>query len=384
MQWTDLGPLERSILTALAAAEASGMRSLTAEAIWRTLPGYETHLANVEAALAEGAPLRRWVVASHLRFGLADATAGPAPRGYEALRGLCKLPWLEAVAVGGTPALGRAGDGSTKLVVVAEGGRGPLAAWAIQQWLNAKPEWPVALTVLDADSLQLPAGDALDALAIATLRPLMNPDAFAALRDANPWVAAALPNRPEQGWADRMAAGFGDRFDGKLAALRRGLVSGDGGSLLRSAGRRGSKRNRIEAALQRRLATPSSALPTADRARFEARLAELRARMIEEAIVEAAADEPPPAAEPVETAPKVRVDAAPDAPVQAALEAVEPAPEATEPAVEAAGEPAEPTALPREPRVSTRVRGPNRRPLRARRSGAASETGQRARGSRRR
>jgi len=378
MQWNDLGPLERAILTALAAAESFGLRSLTAEGVWRTLPGYATHFANVEGALADGAPLRRWLVAADGRFGLADASAGPTPRSFEPLRGLCKLPWLEAVAVGGAVGFGRAGDGTTHLVVIAEGGRAPLAGWAIRQWLAGKPEWALGLTVLDADDLARPVGDALDALSMATLRPLMNPDGFATLRDANPWVAQALPNDPAAGWAGRQFAAFGPRFDGKLAALRRGFVSAGADGLLATAGRIGGRRNRFEALLQGRVAPPKNALPSADRHRFEARIAELQARLVEvptpDAPVGPSAVEVPAAPEPALTG-AATVEAAP-----AEAPAAEVAPIELE---RAEAPPVEATA-PRTPSVSRRQRGAERRPLRSRRSGAASLEGQRGRGGHRR
>ena len=154
MQMIDLGPLERAVLKAVLHAELAGA-AVPATFIWRTLPGYETHLANVETALSEGLPLRGWLSERGGLFCARDRAE--LPRGVSAARrrgearwhevrelvvGLGKLPWVEAVAVVGPMAWGLLPSicDPCPVAIVAEGGRADLARAAVQARLRSAGE----------------------------------------------------------------------------------------------------------------------------------------------------------------------------------------------------------------------------------------------------
>lgn len=254
MNIDDLGPLERAALRAVLRAELVGA-PLTVASIWRSLPRYTTSLPNVRAALEDGAPLRNWVARDkdhHVIVGREDLLRGMARRQGAAdarwrelekpLRGLSKLPWVEAVGITGTMALGLldADDAPCPIVVIAEGGRVPLARAAVRAWRRAaglKAAIRIA-AVLDGDDLALPEGDETAAWWLLSVRPVTNEQAFERLFDANPWARAAFPNCDARSTGGVPEFFVGARIDGKLAALRRAAVArGDDGVLLTSAQR---------------------------------------------------------------------------------------------------------------------------------------------------
>ncbi|GEM_PF-2177942 len=248
MNISDLGPLERAILQALTIGDTLGV-PLGLPGVWRLLPRYTTRLSNVREALAAGGALDGWVASRLGHYALRDRDAlleelGAAQgRGRElwdgmkaAVKGMCKLPWIEAVAVTGRPALGvvAPGEDDVRLIVIAEGGRVRLARWAIGAYRKARGDVGARIkveTIVDADALAKPAGTRYDALRWLTLRPVMNEAAFAALREANPWIHVEFPSAVLD-----TAGGLPDyevdagRFDGRLARVRRGLVGGNGES----------------------------------------------------------------------------------------------------------------------------------------------------------
>lgn len=250
----DLGPLEQAVLRALVLAECIDA-PLSRASIWRTLPGYRTALPNVRAALMPGAPLRHFVVEAKDRFVLQDRAEvlrqmavrqGRADQrwrdGKRLLRGVCKLPWIEAVGIGGRMAWGVLEDGEAlDLVVIAEGGRVPLARAALRAWRKAAGQKDTIriAAVLDADDLALPAGDQHAAWWLLSVRPVSNEPAFHRLWSANPWAGEQFPNFDTEVTGGLPEYGLADRIDGKLAVLRRAAVaSDDDGVLLTSAGRR--------------------------------------------------------------------------------------------------------------------------------------------------
>ena len=251
----DLGPLETAALRALAQAELIGA-PLTVASLWRSLPGYKTSLRNVRAALEPGQPLSRFVASDKDHYvlrGREDLLRGMATRqGWAdsrwrdlkgALRGLGKVPWVEALGVTGPMAWGLSPsmDAPCELVVIAEGGRVALARAAVRAWRKAagkKVEIRVA-AVLDADSLALAEGTSTEAWWLLAVRPVVNELAFARLREANDWARARFPNFDADDAGGLPEYFLGDRVDGKLAAVRRAAVAtDDDGVLLRSAGRR--------------------------------------------------------------------------------------------------------------------------------------------------
>ncbi len=255
MDMNDLGPLETAALRALAQAELIGA-PLTVASLWRSLPGYKTALRNVRAALEPGQPLSRFVVSEKEHYvlrGRQDLLQGMATRqGWAdkrwrdlkgALRGLGKVPWVEALGVTGPMAWGLlpSTDASCELVVIAEGGRAALARAAVRAWRKAagkKVDIRIA-AVLDADSLALAEGTATEAWWLLAVRPVVNEVAFARLREANDWARTRFPNFDVDDAGGLPEYFLGDRVDGKLAALRRATVAtDDDGVLLRSAGRR--------------------------------------------------------------------------------------------------------------------------------------------------
>lgn len=249
----DLGPLEQAVLRAVVLAESIDA-PLSRASIWRTLPGYRTALPNVRAALATGAPLRSFLLEAKDRFVLQDRAPvlrGMAERQGRAdalwrdlkrkMRGLCKLPWVEAVGIGGHMAWGVLEDGAPiDLVVIAEGGRVPLARAAVRTWRKAtRTEQVIRLAaVLDADDLELALDDLHAAWWLLAVRPVSNEDAFHRLWQANQEAGAFFPNFDSEVTGGLPEYLLADRVDGRLARLRRSLVAqDDDGVLLRSAGR---------------------------------------------------------------------------------------------------------------------------------------------------
>ena len=100
------------------------------------------------------------------------------------MRGLCKLPFVEAVAVTGSLAWGCLPDVEEpcSLVLIAEGGRVASAQGSAALYCKARgargAELQV-LRVLDADSLDFPEPGLDVGLAVAALRPVTNPEAWA-------------------------------------------------------------------------------------------------------------------------------------------------------------------------------------------------------------
>ena len=256
MLWKALGPLERAISTAVVLAEDAGF-VMPFPSLLRAVPGYETRLPNVRAALEEGEPLRHWV---SWERGLCapvdrpDATARAAsaqghaddvaPVLRQALRGLGKLPWVEAVAVRGPLAWGQ-WDGRTPipLLLIAEGGRPAQARRAAGWWLRtvgrSLPPLQVE-AVLDGDDLSLPPGDAAAGLAHVGLAPVTHTAAWSALWTANPWLQKLFPNHDPMDPVGRLDLGAGGAIDGRLARLRRSLVTRAGAgdpTILRSQDR---------------------------------------------------------------------------------------------------------------------------------------------------
>lgn len=273
MKYEDLGPLERAILESVIAAEVLGLpRDL--ENLHRFLPGYHTHQRNVAAALAPGRALSNWLVRSGPYFLMrdrADSAVGVRAGSHRAasdwedcaglLRGMAKLPWVEAVAAigpfaqGYQPAIGRPLD----LVVIAEGGRADLARGGLAAFRRAHAglgflgtsgqKKPLRVVrVLDADQLELAKPDATEALLWASLNPLVGLAAWDHFLASNPWLRARFPN-----WSLRdvgVPRPVSDRrLDGRLARIRRSRISlpGNLGTLLRSEGRREGLLNQLEA-----------------------------------------------------------------------------------------------------------------------------------------
>lgn len=408
MRIDDLGPLERSILQALTLGDAIGV-PLALPSIWRLLPGYDTRLANVRSAMASGV-LDPWIGVRLGHYALRDGGAllddlGEAQGRARALwtemksviRGMCKLPWIEAVAVTGRPAFGMAapGEDAVRLVVIAEGGRVRLARWAIGAYRKARGDKGVRIqveTILDADQLGKAAGSRFDALRWLSLRPVMNDAAFQTLRAANPWIHVEFPSAVQD-----TAGGLPDyqvdagRFDGRLARVRRSMVGGAGDSpevmpLFVSGARIEGGIAAVEERFQASLEGDGAECPTREgsaalEAAFDARWAEVSAwevpgepvRPLTPTDVEI---------EPVET-PKRAKKAKVEAEASAAPDPTPtPEPEGQAPGESPAAEAAPSTQAddPKPPRG--KARGARKRPTR-RASSASSETGRRARGRRR-
>ncbi|MCO4769306.1 MAG: hypothetical protein KDA24_04695 [Deltaproteobacteria bacterium] len=278
MDINDLGPLEQAALRALAHAELIGA-PLTVASLWRSLPGYRTSLANVRAALEDGQPLRQYVAVEKDHYALQgrdDVLRSMAVRQGNSdarwrdlkgsLRGLGKLPWVEGVAVTGTMAWGLLdqADAPCELVILAEGGRVPLARAAVRAWRRAaglRTEIRIA-AVLDGDQLTLPEDGAAAAWWLLAVRPVVNEKAFARLRAANEWARSRFPNFDTDDAGGLPEYFLGDRVDGRLAAVRRAAVSSDDdGVLLSSEGR---KELGWEVALQGAVASRPIARPCAE------------------------------------------------------------------------------------------------------------------------
>ncbi len=242
MDTSHLGPLERAILRALTLADALGVAALDAERIWRCLPGYSTHRANVQAALDEPTALGRYLLTDGVRHALKDRPralrqAADAAERFErtwqetspTLRGLAKLPWVEGLALCGPWALGQspAGGAPIQVALLAEGHRGRAAQAAFVASLRSRgaiAERIQLVATWDADApVVLP--DELAQLELASLQPITHPAGWAWLRARASELDQAFPNAPWTPVGPPRA--LADRLDGRLAALRRRLVGGD-------------------------------------------------------------------------------------------------------------------------------------------------------------
>ena len=167
------------------------------------------------------------------------------------VRGLSKLPWIEAVAAVGPfsqgflPTIDRPLD----LVVLAEGGRADLARGALGLYRRARRSGDAGiriLVVLDADALNITPSGPVDALLWASLQPLVGAEAWDEFRAANDWLRQRFPNsysvQPEvPGLVSSL------RLDGRLAGLRRRRIGDSSGQqLMRSERRRGGLLGRLE------------------------------------------------------------------------------------------------------------------------------------------
>jgi len=366
MKIGDLGPLEQSILHAVVHAELLGT-ALDVRLLWRTLPHYETSLANVEAALAEGAALHGWVREvgglfacldrEHIPHGMVGArrrAEGRWARVAPFLRGLGKLPYVESVAVVGSGAWGVLDDvvRPLELAVIAEPGRVALARAALAAWRRARGEIGAQLrisVVLDEADLGLPDPGLPLALAFLPLSPVVDAVGWTAWRAANPWLASTFPN-----W-DPSAAELPDhvlseRRDGRLAALRR----------------RASRRlRRVEDVLQDRVPGRDPGLATVVPPEFEALFAARWADLASWEVAEPVIPEPP------------RLGASPAPPARRVASApIAPAPVASAPVASApvASAPAQPATSAGAGAIgSRRSRAPERRPRRSRRSASSPD-----------
>lgn len=255
MNMNDLGPLESAALRALAQAELIDA-PLTVASLWRSLPGYTTSLPNLRAALADGAPLRNYVARDKDCFALQGrddllqsmgARQGASDARWrelkDVLRGLGKLPWVEAVGITGTMAWGLLDEERLpcELVIIAEGGRAPLARASVRVWRKAaRLTTKVRIAaVLDADHLAVPATGPTAAWWLLAVRPVVNAAAFQRLWAANQWAGTLFPNFDVDSTGGQPQYFLGERVDGKLAAVRRAAVtSADDGVLLGAAGRK--------------------------------------------------------------------------------------------------------------------------------------------------
>jgi len=381
---TDLGPLEQAILRAVVGAEAIGLPQDSAT-LHRLLPSYRTHEGNVAAALAEGRPLRRWLVAAGPYYVLRDradsavvVSAGKrrAKAAWLArsglVRGLSKLPWIEAVAAVGPFAQGYLPtiDVPLDLVVLAEGGRTDLARRALGLYRRARRSAENGLRileVLDSDALNLTPSGPVDALLWASLQPVVGAAAWEEFRAANPWLAQRFPNSYSVEM-DVPGLVSSQRLDGRLAGLRRRRVGDSSGQqLLRSERRRGGLLGRLEERASGRLdaggdAGILSALAPLAVADFDARIEAVREWAFETA--EPAEVEGSLASDEV-----VEIDEV-DQPVSEAETSEE---------LEVQGGEGRPSAV----RVSRRDRRPTRRRS-ARRAASSAEEGQSSRGQGRR
>ena len=294
---SDLGPLEQAILRATVAAESLGVPQ-DAASIHRLLPGYRTHARNVTAALADDRPVRRWLLAEgpfYVFRDRADSAVGVAAGRRRAetawtersglIRGMSKLPWVEAVAAVGPFAQGILPkiESPLDLVVIAEGGRTDLARRALGAFRRARRSSSDRLrvvSVLDADSLALEPESDVEALLWATLQPVVCAEAWVEFSDVNPWLRRRFPN-----WhsLSREVPGLvsNRRLDGRLARLRRSAVSMGAGGLLGSEGRRPGLLTAIEERAGRRLALGDdlgvlASLPSGTASEYQVRLDGIR------------------------------------------------------------------------------------------------------------
>ena len=237
MKLSDLGPLEQALLRAVVHAELLGL-ALTAPALWRSLPRYETSLPNVEAALAPGGALRGWIAQTgdlyacidraQIPHGMSGArlrAEGRWARVSPHLRGLGKLPYVESIALVGPLTWGTLNDVTRplELAVLAEPGRVALARAALAGWRRARPEIGGLLRVAviyDESEPAQPDPGPLGALAALPLSPIVDPAGWAAWRAANPWIATTFPNW-DAAAPEAPQHVLSDRRDGRLAALRR-------------------------------------------------------------------------------------------------------------------------------------------------------------------
>ncbi|MEE2828978.1 MAG: hypothetical protein VX498_07310 [Myxococcota bacterium] len=394
MLYSDLGPLEQAVLQTVVRSEALGLPS-DLDDLWHFL-SYRTHRSNLESALRTGQPLRNWITASGPFYVLCDraqsavgVSAGRrrAEAAWEErsglVRGLSKLPWVEAVGVVGALSWGYLPDigDPIDLVVIAEGGRGDLARRALGLYRRARGKGASGLRVLevlDADSLSLGPAVGIEALLWANLCPVVNEQAWEQFRLSNSWIGEQFPNlRPRS----RSVPGpLSDRrLDGRLASLRRARVeaSGAGGeSLLQSGRRRRGLVARLEERALGRLSPGDDlgiggTLPAGAAAGTSERLEAIATWSFE---VEAAGSLPvteePTALSTVAPRPEAPPEEEPSEPTEA-VPPEESSEEAAETRVDTGAE---------RP-GSSRRRGARLRPSRSQRAAASAETGQRGRGS---
>ncbi len=260
MDASHLGPLERAALDALIATEALGVPAIEPARLLASM-AYGSHLPNLLAAL-RGGPLAHYVATDGRRFCLVDSPEGlqlaeeSAARMdrlwaelKDTIRGLCKLPWVEAVAIVGTGAFGQVpAREPLQLRVVAEGGRVRAAAAALELSFRSRDGLSQRLaleSIVDADHLERPVNSPLAALRAVSLSPVMNRAAWAIWLETNPRLSEALPNLD---WGREHD--LGARFDGRLAVWRRRVVQGEDSPILRSSGRQGDKRLLLDRLLE--------------------------------------------------------------------------------------------------------------------------------------
>lgn len=240
----DLGPLEHSMVAALIAAEP--LRLALTPAMWLRQLGYASTLPNLRASLSAGQPLRSLVTERRGAYVLRDRApwlgeqAGRQRRAdrwlldaVPRLIGLGKLPWVEAVALAGSVAWGLwPTEGQPQIVVIAEGGRRDLAARAVGFFLSLRfgaDDQPL-VEVLDGDALVPPTPSAPASAYWASLRPVVNAEAFAWVWSQLPGATAHFPQGGPghlHGLAEIPTA---QRIDGRIAAVRRAIVAPAGGS----------------------------------------------------------------------------------------------------------------------------------------------------------
>jgi hypothetical protein len=257
-----LGPLDRSILKALLLAEPMGL-PLTAPQMWRLLPGYSTYLSNVVAALAPGAPLSGFVCEERGQYVVRDR--GHLLREFARSRQLGEVMWtrlrgpveslcreqsIHGLALAGPMAWGFPPEHAqnTQLFVVSSPNQQGQAADAVRLASERLPHG-IGLQVcelLSVDSLTIEPADKQRAMELLSLRPVLGESAFLTLWEHNSWIAAVFPN------FDVGARLGGDVPDPLLAETledRRGLLRRSlnrrvrrFGGVLRALGRRRGQR----------------------------------------------------------------------------------------------------------------------------------------------
>ena len=374
-----LGPLDRSILKALLLAEPMGL-PLTAAQLWRLLPGYSTHLSNVAAALAPGAPLHGFVCEERGQYVVRDQSqllrefARSRQLGellWTRLRGpvesLCREPSIHALALAGPMAWGLPPepDQHTQLFVVSSPNQRDQAADAVAIVSAGLPQGTglEVSELLSVDSLTIEPADKQRAMELLSLRPVLAESAFVTLWEHNVWLCAAFPNfdvRSRLG-GDVPDALLAEKLEDRRSLLRRSLnrrVRRFGG-LLRALGRRrGQRRGAGSAVSHHGLEHPvdGSLTDANSRAVFKARWSELSDWLLPDPTPELEkADEPEPV---VEDDRGEEVVSAQDTPPE------------PPPVLQGSGE-----------KIRTR-RSSGRRPARLHRAVASAETGQRGRGRR--
>lgn len=231
-----LGPLERAILKTVVFADLFDY-PLDGDQLGRRLMGYEAADGAVADALSDGEPLSSLVKQDAGLFfleGRKDLVAVRARREassqaylatrVDAIRGMCKLPFVEAVALSGSLAHKNLMDGKrdVDLFVIFEGGR--LWSGLASTWLyrNLKGKDFCLNYAVSAEELLLPSRSLFDAFQLLTLVPLMNLPGFEALWAANAsWTGPMFPNWSADITVEGMQDYLGGRFDGRLAMSRR-------------------------------------------------------------------------------------------------------------------------------------------------------------------